>query len=223
MRDRMSRAFAQLGMDRVYGLFHYLSASLADIGFRGTTRGLANLPKSGGYLVATNHASHLDAFIIGCRLPNQATFFARKNLWNTRFVGWWLNTVGVIPVDRDGGSDVAGIKRVLAALKEEKIIIIFPEGTRTLDGALQPPKPGVGLFACRTQVPVVPARIFGAFEAFARGQQVRPGTAISVVFGAPIYPDSYDDINGGKDRYRLASQRIMARIAEIELPAERVI
>lgn len=219
----MSRAFAQLEMDRVYGLFHYLSSSLADIGFRGTTRGLANLPKTGGYLVATNHASHLDAFVIGCRLPNQATFFARKDLWKVRFVGWWLNAVGVIPVDRDGGSDVGGIKRVLSALKEEKIIIIFPEGTRTRDGALQLPKPGVGLFACRTQVPVVPARIFGAFEAFAKGQRVRPGTAISVVFGPALYPDYYDDRSGGKDRYQHASERIMARIAEIELPCERVI
>ncbi len=219
----MSRAFTQLEMDRVYGLFHYLSASLADIGFRGATRGLANLPKSGGYLVATNHASHLDAFVIGCRLPTQVTFFARKTLWKVGIVGWWLNAVGVIPVDRDSGADVAGIKRVLSALKEEKIIIIFPEGTRTLDGSIQPPKPGVGLFACRTQVPVVPARIFGAYEACAKGQRMRPGTAISVVFGPALYPAYYDEGGGGKDRYQLASKRIMARIAEIELPRETVI
>ncbi len=219
----MSGAFGQLEMDRVYGLFHYLSASLADIGFRGVTHGLTNLPKSGGFLIATNHASHLDAFVIGCRLHRQATFFARKNLWKVGFVGRWLNAVGVIPVDRDGGSDVTGIKRVLAALKEQKIIIIFPEGTRTLNGALQPPKPGVGLFACRTQVPVVPARIFGTFEAFAKEGRVRPGTAISVVFGPTLYPAQYDDKSGGKDRYQIASERIMARIAAIEIPREQVI
>jgi 1-acyl-sn-glycerol-3-phosphate acyltransferase len=210
-------------MDPISGLFHKLSANLADIAFRGATVGLTNLPKTGGYLIASNHASHLDAFIIGCRLPHQATFFARKTLWKVGFVGWWLNAVGVIPVDRDGGSDVAAIKRVLSELKQKKIIIMFPEGTRSPNGELQLPKAGVGLFACRTQVPVVPARIFGAFEAFAKGRKIRPGAAISVVFGKPVCAAYYDDPASGKDRYRVASDRIMARIAQLQMPSEQII
>ncbi|MEY2879222.1 MAG: hypothetical protein RLZZ15_1602, partial [Verrucomicrobiota bacterium] len=182
--------------------------------------GLEHVPRSGGFLVAANHASHLDPFIVASQLPQQVTFFARKTLWTPGLPSWWLTAVGVIPVDRDGGSDVGALKRVLAALRKEKIIIMFPEGTRSPDGLMQAPKPGVGLFACKTQVPVVPARIFGSFAAFGKGAKIpRVGTPVSVVFGAPLAPAVYDAPDAGKERYQIASERIMARIAALRLPA----
>jgi 1-acyl-sn-glycerol-3-phosphate acyltransferase len=181
------------------------------------------LPKTGGHLVAANHASHLDPFILGSQIPRQVTFFARKTLWKPGFPAWWLNRVGVIPVDRDGGSDVGAIKRVLAAIKQERVIIMFPEGTRSPDGLLQKPKPGVGLFACRTQVPVVPARLFGSFEAFDRRGRLRFGAPVTVVFGRPIPPAVYDDPAAGKERYQIASERIMAEIAKLQPPPVTVI
>ncbi len=101
---------------------------------------------------------------------------------------WWLDAVGCIPVDRDGGTSLDAIKRVLAALREEKVIILFPEGTRSPDGTLQPPKAGVGLLACRAHVPVVPARIFGSAEAFGRGGKLRLGTPVSVTYGQALQP-----------------------------------
>jgi 1-acyl-sn-glycerol-3-phosphate acyltransferase len=98
-------------------------------------------------------------------------------------------------------------------------LILFPEGTRTPDGRLQAAKAGVGLICCKTQVPVVPARIFGSFEAFGKGTRLpRLGTSVSVVFGKPIQPSVYDDPRAGKERYQLASNRIMAEIAALELP-----
>ena len=153
----------------------------------------------------------------------QVTFFARKTLWKPGFASWWLNAVGVIPVDRDGGSDVAAIKRVLGALKERRTIIMFPEGTRSADGELQPPKPGVGLFACRAQVPVLPARIIGSFEALGRGGSLRLGTPVTVVFGRPLAPADYDVPGAGKERYQVASERIMAAIARLQPPAAPVV
>ena len=219
----MSRAFPQLAMEPVYEFFHYLSSVLHAICFRGEVAGVEHLPVSGGQIIAANHASHLDPFILGAQLPRQVTFFARKTLWKPGFAAWWLNALGVIPVDRDGGSDVGAIKRVLAALKQEQVIIMFPEGTRSPDGRLQPPKPGVGLFACRTQVEVVPARLFGSFEAFDRRGRIRLGTPVAVVFGKPIPAAVYDDPSAGKERYQLASERIMAEIAKLRPPPEVVI
>jgi 1-acyl-sn-glycerol-3-phosphate acyltransferase len=220
----MSHAFPQVEMEPVYGYSHYLSATAYEILFRGAVTGLEHVPHSGGFLVAANHASHLDPFIVGSQLPRQVTFFARKTLWTPGLPSWWLDAVGVIPVDRDGGSDVAALKRVLTALKQEKVIIMFPEGTRSPDGLLQTPKPGVGLFACKTQVPVVPARIFGSFEAFGKGGKIpKFGTSITVVYGAPIAPADYDVPDAGKERYQIASDRIMARIAALEAPRNAVI
>lgn len=218
----MTRRYTQGEMDRVYGLFHYLSVVVYDMFFRGEVVGLENLPKSGAFLIASNHASVLDPPIVGSQVSRQMCFFARKTLWRPGVAAWWLDTVGTIPVDRDGGADVTAIKRVLRALAEGKALILFPEGTRSLDGQLQPPKPGVGLIACRTQVPVVPARIFGSFEALGRSGSLRPGTPVSVVFGRPL-PASYYDPGAGKERYQQASERIMAAIARLEEPQPAII
>ena len=124
--------------------------------------------------------------------------------------------VGYVQIDRDGGQDVSAIKRVLRALKEERGLILFPEGTRTPDGSLQPAKPGVGFIAIKTQVPVVPVRIFGSFEAYGKGRAPRFGTPVSVVFGEPLSPADYDDPKAGKDRAQVASERIMAAIARLQ-------
>jgi 1-acyl-sn-glycerol-3-phosphate acyltransferase len=219
----MSRAFPQLQMEPVYGACHYLVRLIFDLAFRGQVFGLENLPARGGFLLAANHASFLDPFLVGCHLQRQIAYFARKTLWKGGFSSWWLDTVGTIPVDRDGGQDVSAIKRVLRVLREDRGLVLFPEGTRTPDGRLQPAKPGVGFIACKTQVPVVPVRIFGSFEAMGRGQGLRPGTPISLVFGRPLPPSFYDDPGAGKQRAQVASDRIMAEIARLRCPAEQVI
>jgi 1-acyl-sn-glycerol-3-phosphate acyltransferase len=220
----MSRAFPQAEMQPLYGICHYLIGVLHAAFFRGDVIGAENLPASGGFLVAANHTSFLDPPFIGCQVPRQIAYFARKTLWKGGFSSWWLDSVGTIPVDRDGGQDVSAIKRVLKAIKENRGLILFPEGTRSLDGTLQPAKAGVGLIACRTQVPVVPVRIFGSFEAFGKGVKFpRLGTRVTVVFGRPISPATYDDPKSGKERYQIASERIMAHIAALHLPPTVVI
>jgi len=178
----MSRAFPQVEMQRVYGVCHYVLRVMFDMFFRGEVSGLHHLPKHGGFLLAANHASFLDPPMIGCHLSRQIAYFARKTLWRGGIASWWLDAVGTIPVDRDGGQDISAIKRVLKAIKDERGLILFPEGTRTTDGKLQSAKPGVGFLAIKTQVPVVPVRIFGSYEAFGKGRGLRLGTPVTVVF-----------------------------------------
>ena len=219
----MSRAFPQVEMTPVYGVCHYLLRVFFEMFFRGQASGMHNLPASGGFLLAANHASFIDPPAIGSLVPRQIAYFARKTLWKPGFASWWLDSVGTIPVDRDGGQDVSAIKRVLRALKEERGLILFPEGTRTPDGNLQPAKPGVGFIAVKTQVPVIPVRIFGSFEAYGKDRPPRFGTPLSVVFGRPLAPADYDDPKAGKDRAQVASDRIMAAIAQLQLPPETII
>ena len=216
-------SFPKVRMDALYDICHYAVETIYYIHFPGEVSGVENIPCQGGCIIAANHASALDPPIIGCHVPRQMCAFARKTLWKGGVVNWWLDTVGVIPIDRDSGSDVSAIRRVLHALREDKGIILFPEGTRTPTGQLQRPKAGVGLLACRTGVPVVPARIFGSFEAFGRHGPLRVGTPVLVVFGRPLLPGDYDNLADGKERYQHASERIMAAIAALELPRPKVI
>src|SRR5688572_14142689 len=219
----MSRAFPEVEMQGVYGFCHYVVGVVFDMFFRGEVVGVDNLPKRGGFLLAANHASFLDPPLIGCHMSRQIAYFARKSLWRRGIASWWLDSVGTIPVDRDGGQDVSAIKRVLKALKEERGLILFPEGTRSLDGTLQPAKAGVGFIAVKTQVPVIPVRIIGSFEAFGKGRGLRLGTPVSVVFGKPILLSVYDEPTAGRERAQIASERIMAEIAKLERPHERVL
>jgi len=219
----MSRRYDQIAMEPMYGFFHYLCMLAYEMFFRGEVCGTSNIPVTGPFIVACNHASHLDPPFVGAQVPRQMAFFARKTLWKPGIAQWWLDGVGTIPVDRDGGSDVAAIRRVLQTLQSGKALILFPEGTRSPDGSLQPAKPGVGLIACKTQAPVLPARIFNSHLAFGRGGKLRVGTRISVVFGPVIQPKDYDDPGAGRDRYQRASERIMGSISRLRMPEYPVI
>jgi len=219
----MPRIPDQLAMRPFYGFFHFVAASVHHMWFRGEVAGTENFPASGPFLIASNHASHFDPPLVGSHVPRQMRFFARKSLWNSKVFAWWLNQVETIPVERDSG-DVGAIKRVLQALKENRAVVLFPEGTRSPDGNLQTPKAGVGLMACKTGVPVVPCRVYGSFAAFGKGQAIPQfGTPIDIVFGPPISAAEYDDPSAGKARYELAAQRIMERIAALPKPVYPVI
>jgi 1-acyl-sn-glycerol-3-phosphate acyltransferase len=209
-------------MDPLYGICHYIIRCAHEAVFRGEIGGLAHLPGDGAFLVAANHASHLDPPFIGAVMPHQLAFFARKSLWKPGLGSWWMDGVGAIPVDRDG-SDLAAIKRVLSTISAGRPIALFPEGTRSPDGTLQPAKAGVGLIACKTGVPVVPCRIFNSHLALDRAGGFRPGTAVDIVFGAPLASADYDHKSDGKERYQRASERIMAAIAQLTPPPVRVL
>ncbi len=210
-------------MEPLYAVSHYALTLFYDICFRGEVFGLENIPRSGPFLVAANHASLLDPPLVGCHIPRQMAFFARKTLWKGGAATWWLDGVGAIPVDRDGGSDVSAIKNVLRTLQAGRALTLFPEGTRSIDGTLQPAKSGVGMIACKTRVPVLPARIFNSHIALGRTGGFRPGTPVHVMYGRLLQPADYDDPKAGKERYQRASERIMSAIAALQLPAETVV
>ena len=219
----MNFDFPQLEMPPLYGICHYGMATLHEMFFRGEVIGQENIPATGAFIVAANHASHLDPPVAGGHVPREIAAFARKTLWKPGIPAWWLTAVGCIPVDRDGGSDITAMKRVMQELKSGKPLILFPEGTRSPDGEPQKPKAGVGLIACRTAVPVLPVRIFGSFEALGKGGSLRLGTPVSVMYGRLLQPADYDDPGAGKERYQIAADRIMAAIAAIEMPRVTVV
>ena len=134
-----------------------------------------------------------------------------------------IRSINALPVDREGKSP-RGLKSIVARLAEGKPVVLFPEGTRSLDGGLLPARSGVGLAVAKSGAPVVPVRVFGSFEAYSRKMWLPRPRKISVVFGQPIRFDEMIEAARaqGKDRmkavYPEISERIMASIASLELP-----
>jgi 1-acyl-sn-glycerol-3-phosphate acyltransferase len=171
----------------------------------------------GPVILAANHQSYLDPPVAGSVSKRAIYFLARKSLLDGWFLGWLLPKLNVIPVDADSGKDRTALKALIRILKAGQGTLVFPEGGRTLDGALQPALPGVGLVIAKTLAPVVPMRIFGAYEAWPIGQKWPRRRPVTVVVGEPIYFTSADLEPKGKDLYQRLSQRVMDAIGALSI------
>jgi 1-acyl-sn-glycerol-3-phosphate acyltransferase len=157
--------------------------------------GLENIPRQGGLLVTSNHQSHLDPPLIGCGFPRPMSYVARKTLFTNRFVSWLYGALGALPIDRDG-MGLAGVKETLKRLKAGEPVLVFPEGTRSLDGEIQRFKPGFAAMAIRAGASILPAAIEGAFAAWPRQCRLPHPSPVRVQFGIPLSPEEiarYDD------------------------------
>jgi len=142
------------------------------IWFRVSSKGRRNIP-DGPVILAANHRSFLDPFIIGVCLRRPIYFVAKKELFENRLQGWLLNCLGAFPVRR-GESDEDSVQTALALLERGKAVVIFPEGTRIRSGSLGKPKRGVGRMALESGAPVVPVAVTGTEHARSRGLRIKP-------------------------------------------------
>ncbi len=204
-------------MNFYYWLGYHLSRLLAKLffGFRILHR--ERVIQTGPVILAINHQSFFDPPLAGNAADRAIFFLAKKSLMDVPILGWLLPKVDVIPVNLEG-SDRSALKALIRVLRAGECALVFPEGTRTPDGNLQPAEPGLGLVIAKTRAPVVPMRIFGAFDAWPIGGKIRLGPKITIVVGNPIYFTGSDLEGGGKDLYARLSQRVMDAIAEIRLP-----
>jgi glycerol-3-phosphate dehydrogenase (NAD(P)+) len=150
--------------------------------FRMSRIGREHVP-DGPVILAANHRSFLDPFIIGTCLRRPVYYVAKKELFAKRLHGWFLNSLGAFPVDR-GAGDASAIDTAKAILARGDAVLIFPEGTRTRPGPLGPAKRGVGRLVLETGAPVVPVAIIGT-EAIRRGWRIRPHK-VRVRLGRPL-------------------------------------
>lgn len=170
----------------------------------------------GPVILAMNHQSYLDPPLAGITCDRAIYFLARKTLLDVPLLGWFLPKLNVIPVSQET-IDRSALKAVIRVLNSGNAALVFPEGSRTLDGNLQPAEPGVGLVIAKTLAPIVPMRIFGAHEALPRGGGSLHLVPITIVIGKPIFLTPADLKPRGKNLYARLSQRVMDAIAALQL------
>jgi 1-acyl-sn-glycerol-3-phosphate acyltransferase len=204
-------------MTPIYRLGYTISKVVAELGFRLRIYGRENLIEDGPAILASNHASYLDPPLVGVSCRKDVYFLARKSLFERPVVGPILAQLNTIPVDRDRG-DVGAVRALIKLLKSGNRVLVFPEGTRSKDGNLQPARAGVGLLIAKSLAPVVPVRVFGSFAALPRTGGIR-FVPITVVIGKPLFFTKQDLGTDERAAYQVLSDRVMAAIAALEMPA----
>jgi len=209
-------------MNPYYWIGYHGSRLLARFFFRFRIIHRERMIQTGPVIVAMNHQSYLDPPLAGNACDRAIYFLAKKSLFDASILRWLLPKLNVIPVDLEG-NDRSALKALIRVLRAGECVLVFPEGSRTPDGNLQSALPGVGLVLAKTRAPVVPMRIFGAFEAWPIGGKLRLWRRITIVVGEPIRFSDGDFQISGRDTYAAISQRIMEAIAAISCPTQRSI
>lgn len=182
--------------------------------FRSRVTGAELIPKRGGLLVAANHASYLDIPLLGSSFPRRVAFLGRQDLFPVPGFRWLFRWLGWIPIRHDRLSR-EGFHKAIGLIKAGKVVVIYPEGTRTLDGKLKPGKQGIGVIVAATGCPVLPAYIGGSYEALPPDGVMVRLHPLTVAFGPPIDFTADAKQCTGKLFYRHVSRTVMARIAEL--------
>ena len=176
--------------------------------------GLEHVPSDGAFLLASNHVSFFDPPALGCRVPRDLHYFARKSLFKG-LLGQLITAFNSIPVDR-GSSDVSSFKKALKVLDKGSPLLVFPEGTRSLDGSLQAAKAGVGLIAIKASVPVLPARVIGGFEILGKGcKWPKIGKRLTIVYGPLLQIETLDSGPKTAKRSQIVADAIMEAIGKL--------
>ena len=160
--------------------------AIAKLAFRFHSTGREHVPATGPVLLVANHQSHLDPVLVGIACPREVRPLARHSLFFWP-LSWLIRSLGAVPIDRERGG-LGGIKAMLKLLGAGEVVLVFPEGTRTKDGHLQPLMPGFCALARRSGATVVPVAIDGAFAALPRGSRFPRPRPISLTFCRAIKP-----------------------------------
>jgi 1-acyl-sn-glycerol-3-phosphate acyltransferase len=172
--------------------------------------GVEHVPRRGGVVLAANHQSFLDPPLVGAALSRQLYFMARRSLFDVPLLGPLIRAVHSFPVERDG-ADLGAMRKAIRILRAGGGVLLFPEGTRTPDGEVKTFKAGFALLASRARVPIVPAALHGAFEAWPRHRAFpTPGRRISVAYGEALPAPDRD-----KAACRAAAAEVQRRVAEL--------
>ena len=171
-----------------YDLTRVLARLATVVLFRIRCDGREWVPATGGALICVNHQSFLDPVLVGLACNRRLTYVARASLFSWAPFGRLLRWYDAIPI-QNRGIGIGGLKETLRRLKRGDMVLIFPEGTRCMDGEVAKLQAGFCALARRGRVPLVPVGVDGAFDAWPRSRRFPCRAVIHVQFGEPITPE----------------------------------
>ncbi|MCI3221748.1 MULTISPECIES: 1-acyl-sn-glycerol-3-phosphate acyltransferase [Streptomyces] len=201
-----------------YVLKYVLLGPLLRLLFRPRIQGLDNIPADGAAIVAGNHLSFSDHFLMPAIIRRRITFLAKAEYFTGpgvkgRLTATFFRSAGQIPVDRSGKeAGQAAIREGLGVLGKGELLGIYPEGTRSHDGRLYKGKVGVAVMAIKAQVPVVPCAMVGTFEIQPPGQKIPNIKQVTIRFGEPLDFSRYAGLENEKAAVRAVTDEIMYAI-----------
>ena len=176
------------------------------------SHGNENIPRRGGALILCNHRSYLDPFIIGSAANREFHFMARHDSFEMPVIGKLIAIHNAYPVRR-GTADRAALRRTISLLKSGNVVLIFPEGTRSVDGTLGKAHGGVSFIVHNADVPTIPAYLKGTI--LPRNAKWIHPAQLSVTFGPPMDFTEVRQIEDKRELYRQMGEQIMQEIANI--------
>ncbi len=176
------------------------------------SHGYENIPRHGGALILCNHVSYLDPFIVASAASRELYFMARHDSFEVPVIGSLITAHNAYPVRR-GTADRAALRHTISLLKSGKGVLIFPEGTRSVDGTLGKPHGGVSFIAHNAGVPAIPAYLKGTI--LPRNAKWIHPAQLTVTFGTPIDFTEVQQITDKRELYRRMGEQIMQEIANL--------
>ena len=174
---------------RLWWRFWRITArSIYTVAFKGRVLDVKNVPRKGGVLLVSTHQSFFDPVLASLVFDRECNFMARENLFHNRWFGWFIGSLNAFPVRRNS-ADMRAIKETLRRLKSGRIVLVFPEGTRTPDGRIGELQSGVAAIAKQAKVTIVPTLIEGAYNVWPRHMRLPRTARIVVKYAPPIGPD----------------------------------
>lgn len=205
-----------------YEVFKVPFRALSKWGYGGRTVGEEHVPRTGGVILASNHVSAIDTYVMPALMRRRVTFPAKAELFagdrgfQSKLVAWFLTAVGQVPLDRSGGrASMDGLGPIVRAVQEGNVAGIFPEGSRSPDGRLYKGKTGVARLALTTGAPVIPV---GVVDTQITGKKlgVVPWASKPVItFGEPLDFSAYAGRENDRALARWITDEIMAAIQQL--------
>jgi len=187
--------------------------------FRVRVHGQHNVPREGGVLLVCNHQSFFDPVLVTMALGREGNYMARDTLFANPLFGRLIVSLNAFPIRRSS-ADIQAVKETLRRLKQGKVVVTFPEGTRTQDGSVGKFLPGAAAVALKAGATIVPALIEGAYRSWPRQRKLPAPTPVSVRYGRPLTPKELQDYTPS-ELAELLHQRVVGLTAPAGRPNRR--